>query len=306
MFDKLKLWIRSYFGFSRTEANGFLVLAILFPVALFLPALLKVIIDQNSTPGMVQTKQMDSLVIMMEKKMAAVKATKAAVNRREKIALTTFNPNNINYQGLLALGLSAGVARRIINYREKGGEFLIKRDFKKIYGLSITQFNLLKPYIDLPDTFEYSVKKPIVAGRQSNYPQKTDNVFDLNKADTTRFKSIEGIGSKLSARIVKFRNRLGGFISTAQLDEVYGLSEEVLEIIKKRGIISDQFHPELININKADAGRISKHPYISYKMAAQIVKYRKQHGNFDSLRQLMNIHVLDEHKYKKINPYLTL
>lgn len=306
MFNKLKLWARSYFGFSRTEANGFLVLAILFPVVLFLPALLKVIVEQNTAAIIVHTRQMDSLAAIMEKKIAAVKATTKIANSREKVVLTTFNPNNIDYQGLLALGLSGRVAQRIINYRKKGGKFLIKQDFKKIYGLSERQFDLLKPYIDLPDIIESTTEKPVPARRPPGSHKKIGELFDLNKADTTQFKSIYGIGSKLSARIIKFRDRLGGFITVEQLGEVYGLSEEVLKAVKKRGFISAGFRPELIDINTANTDSISKHPYISYKMAMQIVKYRAQHGIFDNLKQLMNIHMIDEQKYKKINPYLTL
>ncbi|MDN5216405.1 helix-hairpin-helix domain-containing protein [Fulvivirgaceae bacterium BMA12] len=306
MFDKLKFWIRSYFGFSRTEANGFLVLATLFPVVLFLPALLKVIVDQNTAPVIVHTRQMDSLVSIMEKKIAAVKTTKKAADSRQKIVLTTFNPNDIDYQGLLALGLSGGVAKRVINYREKGGKFLIKQDFKKIYGLREKQFELLKPYIDLPDVIAAAKEKQVPASRPPGLHKEISDLFDLNEADTIQFKSIYGIGSKLSARIIKFRNRLGGFVAVEQIGEVYGLSEEVFKTIQKRGFVSDRFRPELIDINRADAASISKHPYISYKMAMQIVKYREQHGIFDNLKQLMNIHIIDEQKYKKINPYLTL
>jgi competence protein ComEA len=53
------------------------------------------------------------------------------------------------------------------------------------------------------------------------------SVVDINAADTTALIALPGIGSKLAARIVAFRNKLGGFHSVAQIKEVYGLRDSV-------------------------------------------------------------------------------
>lgn len=55
---------------------------------------------------------------------------------------------------------------------------------------------------------------------QSNRIKKV--ILDINAATAEDFKTINGIGEKLSARIVKFRDRLGGFLTSEQLYDVYG------------------------------------------------------------------------------------
>ncbi|HEY4876127.1 MAG TPA: helix-hairpin-helix domain-containing protein [Puia sp.] len=54
---------------------------------------------------------------------------------------------------------------------------------------------------------------------------KTYSTIDINAADTSAFSTLPGIGSKLSNRIITFRERLGGFYSTNQVAEIYGLSD---------------------------------------------------------------------------------
>lgn len=55
--------------------------------------------------------------------------------------------------------------------------------------------------------------------------------IEINKADTTEWKRLRGIGSVLSQRIVKYRDKCGGFHSIEQLKKIYGLSEETYQAI---------------------------------------------------------------------------
>ena len=307
MFEKFKSWIRRYFGFSRTETNGFVVLVLLFPIILFSPVFLKLVIKQNTHGASLNTQQLDSLVTLMEGKIAFSKKAKTISEGTRKIKLTRFNPNTAKYGELLQLGITAKIAGRIINYRRKGGSFVVKDDLKKIYGLTENEFKRLKYYIDLPDHRRQRDKtqhgeKGATHVRDIVLSQK----FDVNAVDTAQLRSIKGIGSILSGRIVKFRNGLGGFITVEQMGEVYGLSPEVFKLLKERGYVEGQFRPKLINVNEASADDISRHPYITKKLANQIVKYRGQHGKFENLEQLMNIHVIDKNWYDKLKPYLTL
>jgi DNA uptake protein ComE-like DNA-binding protein len=43
---------------------------------------------------------------------------------------------------------------------------------------------------------------------------------DINSADTSAFIALPGIGSKLAARIVNFRDKLGGFYSIEQVKNI--------------------------------------------------------------------------------------
>ncbi|MBN1108862.1 MAG: helix-hairpin-helix domain-containing protein, partial [Bacteroidales bacterium] len=51
-------------------------------------------------------------------------------------------------------------------------------------------------------------------------------VIELNTCDSAMLEALPGLGPVLSARIIKYRKLLGGYVSAEQLREVYGLSEE--------------------------------------------------------------------------------
>lgn len=57
-------------------------------------------------------------------------------------------------------------------------------------------------------------------------------VVDINRADTSELIALPGIGSRLAARIVAFRARLGGFTSVEQLRQVYGLRDSVFLLLQ--------------------------------------------------------------------------
>ena len=130
--------------------------------------------------------------------------------------------------------------------------------------------------------------------------------FDINLADTAKLKQIRGVGNVLSARIIKYRNKIGGFVSTKQVSEVYGLKPEVLQRLEESTFVTNGYVPSKINVNEAGEKLLASHPYISYKLASAIVAYRMQHGVFKSLDELQKIHILDGETLNKIAPYLEL
>ncbi|MBR3303150.1 MAG: helix-hairpin-helix domain-containing protein, partial [Bacteroidales bacterium] len=66
--------------------------------------------------------------------------------------LFEFNPNTIPIDSLQMLGFSQKEAATVIHYRDKGGKFLKKRDFAKLYVVDEAKYLLLEPYIKLPDS----------------------------------------------------------------------------------------------------------------------------------------------------------
>ncbi len=138
-----------------------------------------------------------------------------------------------------------------------------------------------------------------------NYSKKpTITKFDLNTADTTTLKQIRGIGPTLSARIVKYRELLGGFTHKNQLKEVYGLKDSVLLALDTLTFLNQQQELALIAINILNEYELSKHPYIDKKLAKAIVNYRYQHGAIQQAADLYKMHLIDSLKVKRLVPYL--
>ncbi|MDQ3393921.1 MAG: helix-hairpin-helix domain-containing protein, partial [Bacteroidota bacterium] len=185
--------------------------------------------------------------------------------------------------------------------------FFIKSDLMKIYGFSTEKYNELYPYIDLPEKVERGTiakKSKKFEPRAPIEKSKPLVKFDINHIDTVELKKLKGIGSVLSARIIKYRNSLGGFISKNQLDEIYGLEEEILLMLKNHSDIFPGFEPQKINVNNADLKQLSAHPYISKKLAHRIIAYREQHGPYNENILLENLKELEEGTKEKVYPYL--
>ena len=179
-----------------------------------------------------ENQELDSLLAHWQWK------EKADSSQAEK-TLFEFNPNTASTQELMALGFSESLANRIDNYRSKKGKFIIKSDLKKIYGMDSMLYVRVYAYINLP------TEKPSLSKEKKLLPEKyvskTIEKFDINLADTTQLIQIYGIGSKLSQRIIKYRNSLGGFILMNQVKEIYGLDSVVVKELNKEGtkVIAD-------------------------------------------------------------------
>jgi competence ComEA-like helix-hairpin-helix protein len=140
-----------------------------------------------------------------------------------------------------------------------------------------------------------------VASYSTDYIPKE---VDINKADTTVFMALPGIGSKLAARIVKYREQLHGFFSVEQVAETHGLADSTFRKIRKWLVVKDTTIQK-ININKATIEEL-KFPYINYNLANAIYQYRQQHGDYKNLQDLQKIVLVNDSLLNKLSPYLSL
>ncbi len=225
----------------------------------------------------------------------------STVHKISEKSLFSFDPNITSKEEFVELGFSNALANRIINYRMKGGKFAVKKDLTKIYGMDSLLLKKLFAFIDLPEKIE---KEKAI----NKFEPKVNSAivrFDLNTADTSQLIKIYGIGPKLSQRIVTYRDKLGGFVSTDQLKEIYGLDSMVIHELFKKSYLEENFKPRLININTATEKELGDHPYIKYKLAKAITAYRFQHGLYDTVDDLKKIVLIDDVKFQKIKPYLS-
>lgn len=144
---------------------------------------------------------------------------------------------------------------------------------------------------------------PKVKSFKKKFNKKPSKIkpFNLNSQDPEEWKQIRGIGDGFSSRIIKYQNWLGGFYSVNQLNEVYGLSDSMVQVIIPHLQNTQNF--KKIAVNTADVKAFGKHPYLEWKDANNIIKYRKH--NFpitkDSFKMMMG---LSKETKTKILPYL--
>lgn len=215
--------------------------------------------------------------------------------------LFPFDPNTTSVKDWQRLGLNERTSKTIVKYVSKGGKFYKADDLLKIWGMPEGFYDRVKDYVKITSvTRNYPAyeNKPFV--REERKPL----MVTINDADTSAFIALPGIGSKLSARIVAFRDKLGGFYSVEQIGETWGLADSTFQKIKGRLQVSGEVRK--INVNTAIKDELKVHPYIRWNLANAIVEYRNQHGSFKSLEELKNIVLVDDGLYNKIVHYLIL
>jgi competence protein ComEA len=128
-------------------------------------------------------------------------------------------------------------------------------------------------------------------------------VIDINLADSAALERLPAIGEKLSSRIIRYRDRLGGFLSMEQLEEVYGLQDSTLAVVLPFLRINPSFVPRKININRASLDEMARHPYLGYPLAKLLMAYRQQHGTFISADAVKRAVFSEAGKIEKFLPY---
>ena len=128
-------------------------------------------------------------------------------------------------------------------------------------------------------------------------------VIELNSADTFELQRLKGIGSSFAKRIVKYRERLGGFTDKSQLLEVFGMDTVRYNGLKGNLIVNkDSIHK--ININNVIFKDLMKHPYFPFGITKAIILYRKDHKVFKNIGELKSIQGINDSIYGRLKLYV--
>ena len=321
----LPTMMRRYFGFSRRETSGFLILLLLLLGWLFVPRLLRPALPHyNPAADQHQLNQLATALAARRRPEAAHYARRPYPSRFPavpQVALSPFDPNTLTAHDWEARGLRHFLAERLVHFRDVIGGFKAKEQIRRTYGLPDSVYQRLAPYMQLPETLPartYAHQAPKFGSKfpdrapypASKFPRKPTHLaaFDLNTADTTQLMQIRGIGRGLSARVVEYRARLGGFVQAGQLAEIYSLRDapDLVDSLRKYTFVQAGYAPAPIEVNTAPFELLQAHPYVGKRLARVLVAYRQQHGPFRQAADLRQIRILDEVTYEKLLPYLRL
>ncbi|MBR1765457.1 MAG: helix-hairpin-helix domain-containing protein [Bacteroidales bacterium] len=134
-------------------------------------------------------------------------------------------------------------------------------------------------------------------------PTRKALVVDLNTADTTTLMLLHGIGPAFARRIVRYRDRLGGFTSADQLLEVYGFTPQLLGHIAPHLRIGDTSLVRMA-VNSVGLKQFIRHPYVDYYFARDLVNLRANGVTFDSPDDLRAIPSCSDTMLRRLLPYL--
>jgi competence protein ComEA len=310
MFSKKLL--RDYFTFGKRDRIGIVSLVILILVIYLLPRLF----SRDTGTVAIKDLKIARLAIdsatqkeiqypdeeMPPKNQFHPGHPKQSLNDFTRGELFEFDPNALPVTGWQRLGLSEKTGHTIENYRNKGGKFYKPEDLNKIWGLPPGFFERVKNYIKIETATKIQFEpgaKPVK--KQIQKPL----LLDINQSNSGMFELLPGIGPRLAARIVNFREKLGGFYDIGQIAETYGLPDSTFQKIRSSLVLGTVTLHKL-SINKATRDELKTHPYLKWPLANSIVEYRNQHGDYHSLEELKRIALIDEVVFNKIAPYLSL
>ncbi|HEY0175590.1 MAG TPA: helix-hairpin-helix domain-containing protein [Pedobacter sp.] len=294
----MRKWLNIYFGFSKREYNGLLVLIILLAVITAIPSVYRIIVPEQDDLAAESAAIKKLSVVEAEIKRSGYNKYRGTVNP----VLFKFDPNHTSLSGWQSLGLSARQAAVMIRYVIKGGRFRKKEDLQKMYMVSPEMYKKWASYIQIDpgDTavFTSKFKHPV-------FPVRHETVIvSLNTADTLALDAVKGIGPAFARRIVKYRERLGGFYKKEQLLEVFGLDSLKYREIKDQ-LSVDGTSLKLIHINTAVFEDLQHNPYLSFKQINAVIQFRKQHGNYSNIADLKKVAILPAETIEKLAPYIS-
>ncbi len=198
-------------------------------------------------------------------------------------------------------GIGPVYAGRIVHYREARKFFSSKQDLLQVYGIDSLLFNQISRYLSIDSILIDSLSR---SGHSKVEPTDETVRINLNTADTTLLKSLKGIGSFYSKKIVQYRLHLGGFISVNQLLEISNFRTETLDAIKSR-IYLEEGQINKLSLNHSSFDDFEMHPYISRAIAEYIVN-RRNRMPFKNIEEIKTSFLVDDDLYRKLAPYLAL
>jgi len=281
---------QSHFRFNKQERSGIfflLLIVVLFQVGYYYVKANPSSLDSDFALNAQEQSRIDSLKIHQ-------------LESSKKVY--PFNPNYItDYKGY-SLGMSPAELDRLFSFREQGKFVNSAKEFQTVTEVSDSLLNQISPYFKFP---EWAGKNQKVK-KTTSHPANETKIKDLNTATVEELRQVYGIGATLSERIIKFRDRLGGFLVNEQLYDVYGLEPNVVDKALLKFQVVEIPVVAKINVNTANAKELSRLVYINSLLASNIVEYRDKNGLFASLQELSQVDGFPTEKLDRIALYLSL
>jgi DNA uptake protein ComE-like DNA-binding protein len=251
-----------YFIFSKKEKRGVWVLGILLTISFMWSGLLSY--RNNTIPNQKKQwsrRQYESL-------------SNHSYDSKETNSLPAtffiFDPNTIDSQQALLLGMSSRQAKTLLKYRSRGGRFYKKEDIFKLYGLDSLLANALVPYIQIHST----TRKEKVW------------TINLNEASVLEWKQKTALTYLQIQSIQQYQKSHGLFYSIYELPKVYGITDSLFQVLKPH-LRVDKNVKNSLNSRTMNFNQWKSLDLFSDQQIFQILALRKKQGGEMGWRNLV-------------------
>lgn len=276
--------------FSKKEQLG--LVSLLSAITLTFSIAFLIRYNTGEFPDSPEEQRLRAAWLAMPKYRADTKQNSGAAER----TLFEFDPNTLDSSGFLRLGLRPLSIHYLLNWRRKGKRFCRPEELAQLYSLREEEYMILAPYIRIQ-----AISRTYEETEWALLPSSVS----LNTADSVSLVRLRGIGPYLAAKIIRYRQALGGFYEIEQLKEVYPFPDSTFTYLKTVLKI-DPAQVTRLDINKAGLEELARHPYIGEKTAENIIRFRNALNKYENISQVREVPLMVDEKYRKIAPYFSI
>ena len=284
--------IQNFFKFSKEQRNG---IAILLAIIVLLQ-----VVSFFADFDRIEKENPDKQKwLSLQSKIDSVKSE----NHKYGFKIYPFNPNFItDYKGY-KLGMSVLEIERLLAFRKENKYVNSAKEFQNVTKVSDSLLNTMSQLFKFPDWVHHKKEFKDYSNSTSTKKEKIIQI-DINLATKEDLIKVYGIGEAISIRILTQKEKLGGYVSMDQMNDVWGLSPEVLASLNASFKIGKMPNINKIAINNASIKELSQFFYFKYELAKQIVKHRSMYGDFKNIEDLIKINGFPVEKANFIALYL--
>lgn len=284
--------VKSFLNYSKSQRIGILlffgIIILVQGIYFFYDFTAKETIDKEQSKWLALQSTVDSLKLN---------------NKNYKPTIYPFNPNFITDFKGYKLGMSVEEIDRLLAYRAQNKFVNSAAEFQVVTKVSDTLLKAISPYFKFPDWVKNNKNNSQEFAKNDFSKPGKIIVLDINQATKEDLMKVYGIGDKISDRILEQKDKYGAFVSMEQMDDIWGLSPEVLEKLKSSFAVKSVTNCKKININNASVKELTQFPFFRYQLAKDIVVFRTMKGDV-KIEDLSKIKGFPLEKIKIIALYL--
>ncbi|WP_438710041.1 ComEA family DNA-binding protein [Aquimarina muelleri] len=284
--------IKSYFEINSRFRNGiFLLSIILFTAIIGCFFYLKKVTPKYN-------------LVELEEFQHQIDSIKKQNKKAEKeYKLKSFNPNFISdYKGYM-LGISPTELDKLYFYRSQGKWINSVSEFKKVTQVSDSLLAVISPLFKFP---EWKNNKTKIFSKKEYSVKSHSQKKDLNTVLAKELQEEARIPDFIAVRIIKYRNKIGGFIEDIQLKDISGLYDNQRNKILSLFTVKTSRKNKKLNINRASVKELIEIPYFDFELALDIKDFVKDNGDISNFDELLKIKGFPTEKIDRIRLYLTI
>ncbi len=202
----------------------------------------------------------------------------------------------------------------------------IGNDSRNVQLMTINILSPTNPNEVNNQSIKESYKPDLTENKLSNINNNQRFVFNPNTVTEEDAQKL-GFSKKLSATLIKFRNKGGKFFKAEDLKNLYGLSPKLYEALESYILIPNTkkeykrdsafankphtyekkiYTKELVEINTADSLSIVFLKGIGPGFTKRIIKYRTMLGGFHSVNQLKDVYGMNDSLFLMLSSQIKL